>query len=396
MAVAARSIPRQHPPAGDVVPRCRHFGVCGGCSWQHIDSAAQLRAKEAAVAEHLRGIAPTSTIRPIIAAPSVWYYRNKMEFAFGPPADLGLHQRGQWRRLVNLEECFLQSPTSAAIVCDVRRFVSAHGISCYDPRTRSGLLRTLVIRTARASGDIMIGVVSGPGPLPAADALVETLTGRYPRIVSIVRGIAAADAPEIGEVELLFGQAHLVEQVAGLDFLIGLTTFFQSNTAQLEGMIARVDEFAALDGSQQVVDLYCGVGTFTLALAHRARRIVGIDSARSSIAAARRNASANGVGNAEFYAGDARALTVLAGAPAPDVLVLDPPRAGAGGRVMRQIGELGPARVIYVSCNPATLGADLRVLTAAGYGVTAVQPVDQFPQTPHVECIVKVTRESAA
>lgn len=352
--------------------------------------------KEAIVADHLRGIAGPAALRPIIAAPSAWYYRNKMEFTFAPPADLGLHQRGQWRRIVNLEECFLQSEVSAAVVRDVREFVVAHRVPCYDARTRRGLLRTLVIREAHASGEMMVGVVTEPGPFLARGALVEMLAGTYPQIVSIVRGITAADTMEIADVDVLFGRPHIVERVAGLEFAIGLTTFFQTNTAQAEGMIALVGEFAALSGKEQVVDLYCGVGTFALALARRARHVVGIDAARRSIGAARDNASANGIGNAEFYAADARALRVIAGDPRPAVLVLDPPRAGAGPTVMRQIVMLQPARVVYVSCNPATLGADLRTLTAAGYAVAAVQPVDQFPHTAHVECIAQVTREATA
>ncbi|HEY3248312.1 MAG TPA: 23S rRNA (uracil(1939)-C(5))-methyltransferase RlmD [bacterium] len=383
------------PIAGKATPRCRHFGVCGGCRWQNVDYAAQLRIKEAAVADQLRGIMPPAALRPIIPAPDPWYYRNKMEFAFAPPGDLGLHQRGQWRRVVNLEECFLQSETSATIVRDVRRFVSARGLSCYDPRTRAGLLRSLVIREAHASGELMIGLVTTRGEFGDGDALVDMLTGRYPRIVSIVRGITAGTA-EINELERLFGRHHIVERVAGLEFKIELTTFFQANTAQAEGMIGLVDEFAALNGSEHVVDLYCGVGMFTLALARRAAQVVGIDAARPSIEAARSNASANGIRNAEFYAAEARALTVIAGAPHPDVLVLDPPRAGAGPRVMGQIGMLKPATVIYVSCNPATLSADVRTLLASGYAVAAAQPIDQFPQTTHVECIMKLSREIAA
>jgi 23S rRNA (uracil1939-C5)-methyltransferase len=382
-------------PLRGVAPRCRHFGVCGGCSWQDVDYTAQAAAKQEFVAGHLDAVAPRSALRPIIAAPSPWFYRNKMEFTFGPPAALGLHERGRWRRIVNLEECFLQSPASAAIVRDVRAHVAAAGLSCYDPRTRLGLLRSLVIREGRGTGDAMAGIVTSPGPWPGAAAFARMLVGRYPHVASVVRGIAA-DTMEITEIEVLSGRAHIVERVAGLRFAIGLTTFFQINTAQTEGMIALVDEFAALNGSSRVVDLYCGVGTFALALARRAQEVIGIDSSRRSIEAARENAAANGIGNAEFYAADARALSVMAGDRPPDVLVLDPPRAGAGPKVMSRIAALGPARVIYVSCNPATLGSDLRALAAGGYAVTAVQPVDQFPQTPHVECLVRLDRGIAA
>ncbi|MGH2349312.1 MAG: 23S rRNA (uracil(1939)-C(5))-methyltransferase RlmD [bacterium] len=379
-----------------VAPRCRHFGVCGGCLWQDVDYPAQLQTKEAFVTGHLRAVADPAVFRPIIAAPSPWFYRNKMEFTFGPPAALGLHERGRWHRIVDLEECFLQSPESAAIVRDVRAYVTAAGLSCYDPRTRHGLLRSLVIREGRGTGEAMVGIVTTPGPWPGAGAFARMLAGRYPHLASIVRGIAPAETMELAEIEVLSGRAHIVERVAGLRFAVGLTTFFQINTAQTEGMIALVDEFAALNGSSRVVDLYCGVGTFALALARRAGEVIGIDASRRSIEAARENAAANGIGNAAFYAADARALSVMAGAQSPDVLVLDPPRAGAGTKVMGRIAALRPARVIYVSCNPATLGSDLRALAACGYAVAAVQPVDQFPQTPHVECIVHAHREAAA
>lgn len=377
-----------------VVPRCRHFGTCGGCRWQDVDYASQAAAKQAHVAAQLSGVAGEGSLRPIIAAPSPWYYRNKMEFTFGPPAALGLHERAPQRRIVNVEECFLQSTASAAIVRDVRDYVAAHGLSCFDPRTRQGLLRTLVIREARGSGETMVGVVTTPGPWPDADAFALRLARAYPQVASIVRGIAPAETMEITVIEVLSGRAHIVERVAGLRFAIGLDTFFQANTAQTEGMIALVDEFAALNGSSRVVDLYCGVGTFALALARSAGEVIGIDSSRRSIEAARANAAVNDIANAKFYAADARALGVMAGDPGPDVLVLDPPRAGAGGRVLSRIAGLAPARIIYVSCNPATLGSDLRVLTAAGYAVTAVQAVDQFPQTPHVECLVQLHRET--
>lgn len=395
MATAASAVPLASP-THRIPARCRHFGICGGCLWQDMDYAGQTAAKDAAVARHLRDVVPPSVLRPIVPARDPWFYRNKMEFAFAPPAQLGLHERGQWRRIVNLEECFLQSPAAAAIVRDVRAAVAARGLSCYDARTGKGLLRTLVMREARGSGEAMVGFVTSRGPFPGAAAVAAMLATRYPQLTSIVRGIVGENTSAITDVEVLHGRDGIVERVAGLRFQIGLTTFFQANTAQAEGMIALVDEFAALNSAARVVDLYCGVGTFALALARRARQVVGIDVGVAAIQAARANAALNGIRNADFYAASSRAVQVLAGDVDPDVVVLDPPRAGAGPRVMDRIAALRPDRIVYVSCNPATLGADLRILTAAGYAVTAVQPVDQFPQTPHVECIVQVKEHAAA
>jgi 23S rRNA (uracil1939-C5)-methyltransferase len=386
-------------PSADRVPaRCPHFGPCGGCAWQHISYPAQAQAKEAVVREslvRLGGFADPPVL-PIVAAPDPWYYRNKMEFSFHPEGMLGLHRRGDWNRIVPIETCFLQSPMSVAIVGAVREFAQRLGLPAYDPRSHEGFLRSLVVREGRATGDCVVGLVTGDGPFAESDAFVAAVRQAAPGVTGVVRGIVGgtSDGAPITKVEPLGGRDYLVEELTGLRFRIGLDTFFQTNTAQAERMVEHVVARAEPAAGRLLVDLYCGVGTFSLALARAGARVVGIELVAASVDAARANAALNGLGTAEFIAGDVRvvlpAVTTQHGPPA--VLVLDPPRAGAGGKVMRKIGRSGARRVIYVSCNPTTLAPDLKEIQPFGYHLVDVQPFDLFPQTYHVEAVAVLDR----
>lgn len=381
-------------------PRCPHFGPCGGCVWQHVAYAAQARAKEAIVREsfaHLGGIAE-AVVHPIVTAPDPWYYRNKMEFSFHPDGVLGLHRRGEWNRIVPVEACFLQSPESVALVAAVRDLARRHGLVPYDPKTHAGFLRSLVIREARGTGDRLVGLLTSPGPFAASAAFVEEVVRVVPGVTGIVRGVVTATsegAPPSG-VETLYGSSTLEERLVGLRFRIGLNTFFQTNTAQAARMIECVVERAQPLASARVVDLYCGIGTFALPLSRAGGRVVGIELLAASVDAAGANAALNGLDGVGFTAGDARVMlpAVVAANGTPDVLVLDPPRAGAGGKVMRKIGRSGARRIIYVSCNPTTLAPDLKELMPFGYGLVDVQPFDLFPQTHHVEAIAVLDRQA--
>lgn len=381
-----------------VAPPCPHFGACGGCSWQHLAYPAQARAKEAMVGESLArlGGIQDAKVSPIVPAPSPWYYRNKMEFSFHPDGTLGLHLRGDWNRIVPVETCLLQSPESAAVVRAVREFARTHGLAPYDPRTRQGFLRSLVIREGRATGDRLVGLITSPGRLEPAGAFIDAVRGAAPGTTGIVRGVstAASDGVPPSMIETLWGRSSLDEVLAGLRFRIGLDTFFQTNTAQAESMVAHVVERAQpLDG-RAVVDLYCGVGTFALALARAGARVTGVELSTSAVEAARANTALNSIEGVVFVAGDVRAALPQVGAElgTPDVLVLDPPRAGAGARVIRKIGRTAARRVIYVSCNPTTLAGDLKELLPLGYRLVEVQPFDLFPQTYHVEAIAVLDR----
>jgi 23S rRNA (uracil1939-C5)-methyltransferase len=382
-----------------VEPRCRHFRQgCGGCGWQHVAYQAQLAAKEGAVRDSLQRLGGFRDIplRPIVAAPTPFFYRNKMEFAFHPEGTLGLHPREAWYDIIRLDECYLESPAAVAIVKGAQAFVEQHRISLYHPRTRQGLLRELCVRHGRGGTETLLGIITSPGPFPEADEMARHLASLDPSIRAVVRGVRhdAETAAPLAEVSVLFGQDHITETVAGLEFGIHLDTFFQTNSAQAERLVAMVRDLAGDVAGAQVVDVYCGVGLFSLLLAAAGAKVVGVEIVESAVVAARKNAQNSGIASAEFFAGDARKVLaeVLPAGLSPKVLVLDPPRAGAGGKVMRRIARATPERIVYVSCNPTTLARDLVELVPFGYKMTAVCPIDLFPQTYHVETVVALER----
>jgi 23S rRNA (uracil1939-C5)-methyltransferase len=375
-------------------PPCPHFGPCGGCVWQHLGYGEQLRAKESIVRESLAHIAGLRDldIRPILPASSPWAYRNKMEFTFHPDTMLGLHRRGAFDRVVPIGTCLIQSATANAILAAVREWASAPGLSRYDARAHTGLLRQVVIREAKRTGEIMVALIAAAPEVPGVRELADRLVATAPRIASVLLGVnpGASDGLPLSAVSILAGRPFIEDELAGLRFRIGLETFFQTNTDGAEQLVATVGAFAGLRGAETVYDLYAGVGTFSLPLARRATHVYGLEIGASAVEAARENARINGVTNVEFVSGDVRRLLpeIVSRAGAPDLLLLDPPRSGAGGRVMRKIVAAAAAKIIYVSCNPTTLAPDLGDLVRAGYAVRTVQPIDLFPQTYHVECVV--------
>jgi 23S rRNA (uracil1939-C5)-methyltransferase len=387
------------PSPDRVEPRCSHVREgCGGCSWQHVAYPAQLVAKEAAVKDSLERLGGFHDvpIRPIIPAPETFYYRNKMEFAFHPQGTLGLHPREAWYDILRLRECFLESTLAVAIVKAAQSFVEEHRVSLYHPRSREGLVRELCIRQSRKGTEALLGIVTGDGPFPEGPAMARHLAAVDPAIKAVVRGIRQTTdgAAPLAETSVLFGEDHITETTAGLDFRIRLDTFFQTNSVQAERLVGLVKELAGDVAGAKVIDVYCGVGLFSLAMAAEGAQVVGVEIAQSAVEAARVNATANGIASAEFHAGDARKVLadVLPAGLSPKVLVLDPPRAGAGGKVMRRIARATPERIVYVSCNPTTLARDLVELVPFGYKMTAVSPIDLFPQTYHVETVVALER----
>lgn len=389
----------EQPSVERVQPRCRHFEQgCGGCCWQHVGYSAQLEAKTAAVRDSLERLGGFRDlpIRPILAAPDTFGYRNKMEFAFHPDGVLGLHPRGAWWDILRLDECHLQSPPAIAIVKAAQGFVERHRLSCYHPRLRQGLLRELCIRQSRGTGEILLGIATSPGEFPEGQAMAEHLASTSTNVVGVVRSIRSSPDGSLPPVatQPLIGRDTITEVVDSLRFRIRMETFFQTNSAQAERLVAVVKDLCGGVAGAPVVDVYCGVGFFSLALAAAGAEVTGVEIVESAIVAARENAAENGLSSLTFHAGDARKVLadVLPAGLAPKVLVLDPPRAGAGGKVMRRIARACPDRIVYVSCNPTTLARDLVELRPFGYSISAVQPVDLFPQTYHVETVVALTR----
>lgn len=397
------------PGPGRIDPPCPHYQEgCGGCSWQHLDYAAQLEGKAQEVRDSLErigGLADPPMV-PIVRMDEPWYYRNKMEFSFNARDGLGLHLAGDWRRLVPVTECRLQSQLAMRVLEHARSFAAEHELSYWDPVDKSGFLREMVVRHAVGSGERMVGLVTAPGPFPLAQAFADGVAALDDSIVSVVHAVRDEEqgGSPIVSVEAIRGEPTITERVGGLSFRLGLQTFFQTNTAQAARMAEIVREHVrtalearpASDGLTRILDVFCGVGFFTLLLADLADEVLGVEIVEPSIVAARDNAELNGIDNATFYSGDARRTLpeIINTHGAPHVVVLDPPRSGAGGKVMRRIARSAPDRIVYVSCNPTTLARDLTELEPFGYRVREVRPLDLFPQTYHVESIVAVDRIS--
>jgi len=387
------------PSPARVAPPCPHFGPCGGCAWQHLEYEAQLSAKANIVRESLAHIAGLRDVdvRPILPAPDPWAYRNKMEFTFHPDATLGLHRRGAFDRVVPITSCLIQSEAANTILRVVREWASAGGLSRYDARDHTGLLRQVVIREGRRTGEIMVALITTAPEVPKARDFAGLVLAAVPRVASVLHGVnpGASDGLPLTAVSVLAGRPYIVEELVGLRFRIGLETFFQTNTVQAERLVETVGALADAQGHETVFDLYSGVGTLSLPLARRAKRVYGLEIAVSAVEAAGENAVLNGIENVEFAAGDVRRrLPDMVGrVGSPQLIVLDPPRSGAGNRVMRKVVAAAPPRIIYVSCNPTTLAPDLADLVRAGYAIRTVQPLDLFPHTYHVECVVLLERD---
>jgi 23S rRNA (uracil1939-C5)-methyltransferase len=385
-------------------PPCPYFGRCGGCRLQHVRYEAQLEFKQRQVAEclaRLGGLGDSATlpIAPIIGADEIYGYRNKMEFTFaevdGTPI-VGLHEAERYDAILDIDRCLLQSETLNAVLAEVRGFVREMGWRVHGPQREDGLLRFLMLREGRATGEAMVNLVTASPDVGAARALADRLAARCPQVSSVVLNVNPKKAAVAVGVEEhpIAGNERIRERLGGVEFAISANSFFQTNTRQAERLFGLVADYAGLTGRETVFDLYSGTGTISLLLARRARAVYGIELVPASIDDATRNAAANGIDNCTFLSGEVRHVLpeLLRKGIRAEVVVADPPRAGFHPKALRALLALGPARVVYVSCNPATLARDLAVLVAGGYRVTAVQPVDMFPHTPHIEVVARVER----
>lgn len=394
----ARVIRVLDPGPHAVEPFCPHFGKCGGCLFQDLDYGEQLRCKTGQVADALArlGGARHCEVLPALPSPAVREFRNKMEFAFagtGERLALGLHRRAS-ASLVNVEHCSLQAEPCMDVVRHAREFCRRVGVPAYDERTRRGVWRFLVLRRSEATGQALAHVITGPGPDGgAARALCEELLATFPALAGAVHSVRANNAAVAqGERQVsAHGRPWIEERLLGLTFRVSPDAFFQTNTPGAEALYGAALELAGLTGAEAVLDLYCGVGGLALAAAGRAARVTGIEIHAPAVEDARGNATRNGIGNCTFLAGDAGAL--LAGLDhVPDVAFVDPPRAGMTPQAVAALAGLGPRRVVYVSCNPATLARDAALLAETGYALTRARPVDLFPHSPHIECAALLER----
>ncbi len=398
-----------------VEPFCGHFGVCGGCKWQSIPYSEQLAFKQQQVVDQLTRIGHLDLpeVSPILGSAKTDHYRNKLEFTFAPkrwktyeevargeeigdrPA-LGFHIPGMFDKVLDIDYCHLQAEPSNAIRNELRRYCTEHeGYEFYDIRQHSGLMRNVVIRTA-STGEVMVIVVFAQDKPELITPLMEHLKTTFPEITSLVYMINDKLNDSLGDREpiLYAGRDHIFEQMEGLRFKIGPKSFYQTNSEQAYELYKVTRNFADLTGEEVVYDLYTGTGTIANFVASKAKSVVGVEYVEEAIEDAKVNSALNGIGNTTFYAGDMKDVMNDAFVEAngrPDVVILDPPRAGVHEDVIATILRAVPERIVYVSCNPATQARDLAMMNDM-YKVVAVQPVDMFPHTHHVENVVKLIK----
>lgn len=380
------------PSPQAVAPVCRHFGVCGGCLWQDLAYADQLYWKREQVAETLArlGGLRDAVVSETVASPRQYGYRNKMAFAFAGKLHLGLHERRRPGRVLDIEECRLMEPWAAEVVGFVRDWCRESGLPAYDARTGKGAWRHLVLRQSAATGARLAHLITGPsrglGDVP--HRLGQAVLARFPEVTGFVHSIRrAASAVAVGERRVLaLGEPGLEETVGQIRLRVSSDAFSQTNSEAMARLYELIAQAAGGGPEKTAWDLYCGGGGIALTLAPAFGLVHGVETDPRAIEDARDAAEKNGIGNCVFHAADAaRALVDLAGTR-PDTVVLDPPRSGAAGEVIAGLLDLCPSRLVYVSCNPATLARDLKALSDA-YRLERVTPVDLFPQTAHIECV---------
>ena len=379
---------------------CRHYHEgCGGCRFQDLAYDAQLEAKAAQVRDALERIGKLSgfELEPAVPAESVFHYRNKLEYSFTPGEDgvaLGLNRAGRWDEVLDIDKCWLTTDVGNAVRNAVREWARDEVLEPYDQELQKGFLRHLVVREGRNTAQALVLLVTAPGDLPEG-TFVQMLR-RFPEVRSVHRAVndSAAEVTNL-PTTLLWGEDAIEEEILGLRFRLRPNAFLQTNTEMCEVLYRLAGEYAALTGEETVYDLYSGTGTIGLSLAGSALTVWGIELSEESVACAVENAQLNGIANAAFFAGDVgRDLDELRDrAGPPEVVVVDPPRAGLAGKTLRRIGRLEAPRIVYVSCNPTTLAGNAKELAGEfGYRLERARPVDMFPHTPHIETVALFTR----
>lgn len=398
-------------------PFCSHFGVCGGCKWQCLSYEEQLKYKQKQVFDNLTRIGKVELpeFRPILGSEKTRFYRNKLEFTFSNKRWLteeevkqevkydqmnavGFHIPGAFDKVLAIDKCWLQDDISNQIRNAVRDYAYAHNFPFFDLRTQEGLLRNIMIRTS-STGELMVVLqckVTDDEGRRKMEEILQFMADSFPQITSLMYVINNKCNDTIGDldVEVFKGNDHIFEEMEGLRFKVGPKSFYQTNSEQAYNLYKVAREFAGLTGNELVYDLYTGTGTIANFVARKARKVVGIEYVPEAIEDAKVNSALNGIDNTLFYAGDMKDILTndfIAEHGRPDVIITDPPRAGMHNDVTDVILAAEPKRIVYVSCNPATQARDLQLLDGK-YKVTAVQPVDMFPHTHHVENVVQLER----
>ncbi|MCM1163876.1 MAG: 23S rRNA (uracil(1939)-C(5))-methyltransferase RlmD [Muribaculaceae bacterium] len=398
------------PSSIRVNPPCEHFTICGGCRWQHLPYDFQLTCKQKQVKDCLDRIAkiPYPEITPILGSEKIWEYRNKMEYTFSDKMWLtfdqlksgqefpdrraaGFHIPGAFDKVLDINKCHLQDDLGNRLRLFIKEFGKQKGYTFYNLRENRGFLRTLMIRIA-STGDVMAVMSVGEDDMDKINELMEAISTNFPEVTSLFYVINTKVNDTIADLDIVTwkGKDYIEEEMEGLRFRVGPKSFYQTNSQQAYRLYSVAREFAGLTGSERVYDLYTGTGTIACFLARNAKHVIGIEYVPEAIEDAKVNAAANGLENTEFYAGDMKNVLTpqfIEQHGRPDVMIVDPPRAGMHEDVVKVILGAEPRRIVYVSCNPATQARDLAMLHEK-YDITAVRPVDMFPHTQHVENVV--------
>jgi 23S rRNA (uracil1939-C5)-methyltransferase len=386
----ARTVELLRPAADRLADVCVHEGEpCPGAPWQGLAYERQLSEKSAQVDEALRRIGELDgfELEEIEPALERWRYRNKLEYSFGERDEepiLGFHARGRWDLVVDVEDCHLGSERGNAARNEVRDWARRESVPAYDPRERRGVLRNLVVREGWRTGQLQTRLVTSPARFPKPPVDLHT----------VIEGDSGGTDGPTG----VLGEERLREELFDLKLEMSHAAFVQANTEMAERLYSVAAEYAGLSGSERVCDLYCGSGTIGLSMARRAGEVWGIEIVPEAIADAERNAKSNGIENAHFMSASARTgvRPLIEKAGKPDVVVIDPPRAGLSQKIVRRVLECEAKRIVYVSCNPTTLAPNAAQMVEAGYTLRRVRPVDMFPQTPHIECVALLEKSSTS
>lgn len=383
-----------------VMPACSYFASCGGCSLQQLSYMEQLKAKRKIVQDSLTRIGGFKDIdhlvKPVLGMTNPWYYRNKIAVPVQPDSKrqlrTGFYEKGT-HNIVEMDKCLLQADPGNEIWQTVVFLAREYGLQPYDEKTHQGVLRHILIRVARRTNEALVVLVLNTQGFPQEKELAKEIMKRHPQVVGVVKNTNTKKTNAIlgSHTETILGKDHMIDYVGPLAFKVSARSFFQVNPQQAEVLYQVAKEYAGLTGKEHVLDLYSGIGTIALYLAPAAKKVTGIEVVPEAIEDAKKNAEFNNLNSAIFVHGDVAELLTQKKYQA-DVIVVDPPRKGLDLTVIEGMVKMGPQRIIYVSCNPATMARDLKEITNHGYTIRAVQPVDMFPQTPHVECVVLMSR----
>lgn len=379
-----------------VEPPCSVYGKCGGCQLQHMSYEMQLDMKKNQVTSVMSKIAhlPDVPVHPVLGMEDPWRYRNKIQIPVGEKDGeliTGFYQKRSHRIIEDMDTCIIQDEVNDRIVPLVRDACQKFGIRAYDEKTHKGALRHIIVRTGQFTGQTMIVLVTKTKTLPHEQKLVEAIQKVDPTIRSIVQNVNTQDTNVImgKEEKLLWGEPYIYDTIGDLKFGISARSFYQVNPHQTKVLYDKAIEYAQLTGEETVIDAYCGIGSISLCLAEKSKKVYGVEIVEAAIVDAKKNAELNEITNTEFVVGKAEKVIYdwKKSGMKPDVVVVDPPRKGCDQAFLDAVIDMEPKRVVYVSCNPSTLARDLRILEDGGFRTKEVQPVDMFGQTNHVECV---------